>query len=83
LLAHARDRLDADVQTLGDPIVGPCIAGLRGVGLEQDPRPQQLARRMLAAPDRRLQVFAFLTTQPDDLSLDRTLLPRHQIDPNQ
>jgi hypothetical protein len=29
-----------------------------------------------------LQVFALLATQRDDVSLDRTLLCRHQIDPN-
>src|SRR3954447_22614474 len=68
------------MQPRGDLIVAPCLAGLGGVGLQEDAHPQQLARRVLAGSDQRFQPSALLRTQHNDVLLDRTLSRRHRID---
>src|SRR6185436_5245409 len=81
LLADARNCHRAGAQSHSDLTVGQCLACLRGVGLQQDARAQQLARRMLAGSEQRFQPLALLGAQHDDISLDRSLSPRHRIDP--
>ncbi len=71
-----------DWNTAG-PVQGlrPRIAGLAGAGLQQKARPHQLARRVFAAADQRVQALAFLGAQRHHVCLDRNLVRRHQIDP--
>ena len=81
LLADARNCHQAGVQSHSDLAVGQCLAGFGGVGLQQDARAQQLARRMLAGSEQRFQPLALFGAQRDDIPLDRSLSRRHRIDP--
>src|SRR3954470_22613258 len=59
----AADPVDSDrseVQSVADLLVGPRRAEAAAIGLQQDTRPGQLARRRLAFGDERFQLAAFL-----------------------
>src|ERR1700677_1805667 len=63
LLADPGNRHQTGVETIGDLTVAPCVTGLRGGSLQQDARPHQLARWMLADSDQGLQAIPFLSAQ--------------------
>lgn len=74
---RATDPMDcnrSEIQSVADLLVGPRRAKGTAIGLEQDARPGQLARRRLAFGDERFQQAAFLDRQPHDEFLvhDRT-----------
>src|SRR5829696_3841120 len=76
-LAHPSDRRAAYLQSIGDLGVGPggfvgSILGL--VGLEQDARMGQLARRGVAARDQALQLATLVPAQAHGV----VPLPRHR-----
>ena len=54
----------------GDLAVAPSLAGVRGVGFEQDTRFQLLPRRVLSLPDHRVQLVALLIAERDDAFFD-------------
>jgi hypothetical protein len=68
------DRERSEVQSLADLLVGPCRTKVAAIGLQQDARPGQLARRRLAFGDERFQLVAFVNRQSHDESFvhDRT-----------
>src|SRR3984957_9471923 len=79
MLAGSRDRIDAGFQRGGNPAVAPPIAGVRGVGFQQDTCLQQLPRGVLSLADHRVQLTTFLVAERHDVFLDRDLFPGHRI----
>jgi hypothetical protein len=69
-LACSRDRIDAGFQGGGDLAVAPSLAGVRGVGFQQDACFQLLPRGVLALTDHRIQLITFFVAQRDDVFLD-------------
>jgi hypothetical protein len=57
LLTGPGNRVRTGVQSRGDPAVAPSLAGPRGVGLQQDTRPRQQPRRVLAHMDQRAEAL--------------------------
>ena len=57
-LARAGDRVDAGAQGGGDLAVAPSLAGVRGIGFQQNACFQQLPRRVLSLVDHRVQLVA-------------------------
>src|SRR5262249_35899625 len=59
------------------------FASFRDIGLQQDPRLQDPARRALSFPKQRFKPFAFLAAQPHNILLYRNLLRSHDCLPRQ
>src|SRR3984957_11034272 len=79
MLAGSRDRIDAGFQRGGNLAVAPPIAGVRGVGFQQDTCLQQLPRGVLSLADHRVRLTTFLVAERHDVFLDRDLFPGHRI----
>jgi hypothetical protein len=81
---RAADPVDSDrseVQSVADLLVRPCRTKAAAIGLQEDARPGQLARRRLAFGDERFQQAAFLDRQPHDEPFVHDRTPSH--DPGQ
>ena len=62
-LTGARHRIGAGLKRRCDGGVAAAIAAVRFIGFQQNTRPQQLARRMLAFAEHREQLLALLGAQ--------------------
>ena len=80
-LTGSGDRIDAGRQGGGDLAVAPSLAGVRGVGFQQDTRFQLLARRMLSLVDHRAQLVSLLIAERDDIFFDGDHFPGHESAP--
>jgi len=81
VLARARDGVDAGIQRFSDSAVAPRLAGLRGIGLQQDAGFQNLACRAFAFLDQRVEPFALLVGEPDNVLLHGRLFRGHSASP--
>src|SRR5690242_10723920 len=81
LLAGPRDGVDAGIECLGNLAVAPSLAGVRGIGLQQDARLQHLARWAFAGLDQRGQLLPLLSAQPHDILLHNRLFRGHDASP--
>jgi hypothetical protein len=66
-------------QRLDNAAVAPSLTGFGDIGLEQDPRLQQPARRTFPFSNESLKLFAFLAAQPHNISLHRWCLPSRRL----
>ena len=57
----------------------PCLTS---IGLQQDPRPGQLPRRVLATLDQRIQTLSFFRTELHDILLYGDLFRGHESTPS-
>ena len=80
-LAGSRDRIDAGFQRGGDLAVAPSLAGVRGVGFQQNACFQLLPRRVLSLLDHRVQLVTFLVAERDDVFFDGDHFPGHESAP--
>ena len=81
LLAGPGNRVDAGIQSRGDPAVTPSFAGLGGVGLQQDARLHQLAGSVFALTDQRVEPFALPLAELHDILLYGGLFRGHDASP--
>ena len=77
-LMSSGDRIDAGLQSVGDLAVAPSLAGVRGVGFQQDTRFQLLPRRVLSLSDHRVQLVALLIAERDDVFFDGDHFTDHE-----
>jgi hypothetical protein len=82
LLTNAGDSHEAGVQRRGDLAVAPSFPCLAGIGLQQDPRPGQLPRRVLATLDQRIQTLSLFRTELHDILLYGDLFRGHESTPS-
>ena len=76
MLPHPGDGGEADVEGLGDALVGPGGTAVGLVGLEQDAGMGQFAGRSLAAGSQVVEGLAFLGGQRHKVFLHRGFLPK-------
>src|SRR4029077_15599708 len=80
-LAGPGNRVDGGLQRPGNLAVTPALAGLAGIGLQQDTRPDQLACTMFAATDQRVELFALRVAELHDVLLHGGLFRGHDSSP--
>ncbi len=81
LLAGAGDGVDAGVQRPGDLAVAPGLAGLRGIGLQQDTCLQRLTRGAFTLLDQCVEPFALGVAERHDIPFYGRLLRGHDASP--
>src|SRR5215472_16484884 len=81
LLTGAGNGVDTGVQRRGNPTITPCLAGRRGVGLQQDACLQQLTGGGFALLDQHIEPITLLGAKLDDVLLDGRLLRGHDTSP--
>src|SRR5690242_17711236 len=81
LLTGAGYGVDAGVQRRSNPTIAPCLAGRRGVGLQQDACLQQLTGGGFALLDQHIEPITLLGAKLDDVFLDGRLLRGHDTSP--
>jgi hypothetical protein len=82
LLTNSRDSHQASVQRRSDLAVAPSFPCLTCIGLQQDARPGQLPRRMLATLDQRIQTLSLFRTELHDILLYGDLFRGHESAPS-
>ena len=82
LPTNSGDSHQAGIQRRSDLAVAPSFACLTSIGLQQDPRPGQLPRRVLATLDQRIQTLPFFRTELHDILLYGNLFRGHESAPS-
>jgi len=82
LLTNSGNSHEAGVQCRSDPAVAPSFPCLTCIGLQQDARPGQLPRRVLATLDQAIQTLSLLRAELHDILFYSDLFRGHESAPS-
>ena len=80
-LSRPGNRGDTGLEGCRDLAVTPCLASVRGIGLQQNARLQQLPRRVFALLDQAIKPLSLLIAELHHVLLDRDF-HRHESTPS-